>query len=211
MLNSDCCLRVGLYGYFCDDVSPQTPAHLCCSTCKGNCHCSDNGDCLVNDTLPYNQAKGTCGNVHQSTSQPKSRTLNQTDKNDLKLALQEVKKHYAAGVSSIFHEETINGFTDKVIEDIVDQAHHIFSADYLTENLAIYSSRQVIDILEIFQELFDDIEQYEQEMEILHLVNNELCQTEGYLLAKSMSELGCDEIEDLQLPEFDFLISAYVH
>ena len=85
---------------------------------------------------------------------------------------------------------------------IVDHAEHIFSGKYLTDNLAIYSSIHAIDVLEIFQELFDDIDDFENEMDELHLLKKHYTEMEIYLLSSAMStdtvDDSVDELEVLQ-------------
>ena len=62
-----------------------------------------------------------------------------------------------------------------------------------------------MDVLEVFQELFKDIPNFEQQMEVLSLLNREVTQAEHYLQAMVVTEIVehiSDEMYSL-LPEFD--------
>ena len=200
LFNSESCLRVGLYGHFHTSVLPKQPAHLCCSICRNECKC--NGDDCSADELPYKAVQNTQGIAQTPQA---TRTLNDTDLKDLRLSLKEIKEQYSIGMMSIFHEETSHGFSDKLIDDLVLHAKSIFSGTYLTENLAIYSSRHAIDILEIFQEIFGDIQHFEKEMDELHLINKTYSESESYLLAKSSDNIYEGDVVSsiIHLPEYD--------
>ena len=101
--------------------------------------------------------------------------LNDQDKEDLRLSLLELKERYSSGLVSLFlvslfHQETRHGFLGRLIDDTVEHSNHIFSGKYFTDNLAIYSSIDAIDVLKVLQELFDDINHFDQEMDELNLM-----------------------------------------
>ena len=48
-------------------------------------------------------------NVHSPSHT--TRNLTETDKEDLRLSLNELKDKYSSGVVSLFHEETLHGFS----------------------------------------------------------------------------------------------------
>ena len=144
---------------------------MTCSLCWKNCQCSIDGSCDA-DKLLDSLTPEKVSVLESSTYTP--RELNELDKNDLRLSLLELKERYSSGLVSLFHEETCHGFSDKLINDFVDHVNHVFSGKYLTDNLAMYSSIHAIDVLEVFQELFGDITQFDQEMDELHLLKNNL-------------------------------------
>lgn len=194
-------MRENLYGHFQESVSSKEPGHDCCSLCRKNCQCSIDGSCdadkLVDSLTPENVSV-----LGSSTCTP--RDLNEVDKNDLRLSLLELKERYSSGLVSFFHEETCHGFSDKLINDIVDHANHVFSGKYLIDNLAMYSSIHAIDVLEVFQELFGDIPQFDQEMDELHLLRKQLTDMESYLLSSSVSvDSSFGETEELVVPDYE--------
>lgn len=90
------------------------------------------------------------------------------------------------------------------MNDIVEHANHVFSGKYLTDNLAIYSLIHAIDVLEVFQELFGDITQFDQEMDELHLLKKQFTDMESYLLSSSVSiDSTYGETEELLVPDYE--------
>ena len=91
------------------------------------------------------------------------------------------------------------------MEDIVQKATSIFTFDSLQANFSIYSTQHVMNVLEVFQELFENIPNFEQQMEVLSLLNREVTQAEHYLQAMEVTE-NVEHISDEMyslLPEFD--------
>ncbi|XP_078353782.1 ATP-dependent DNA helicase RecQ-like [Oculina patagonica] len=200
LVKSESCMREKLYGHFDETVSSKEPGHLCCSVCQRKCQCSLDGSCNGDELVD----SVTQEDVSVSDPTDQQRNLNDQDKSDLRLALFELKERYSSGLVSLFHEETCHGFSEKLINDIVDHAKNIFSGKYLTDNLAMYSSIHAIDVLEILQELFEDISQFEQEMDELHLLKNQFSEMENYLLASSMSsDSNFDTTAEFVVPEYE--------
>lgn len=192
-------MRVSLYGHFEESVSPKEPGHSCCSLCRKNCQCSLDGSCDADELVDIMTPEDVP--VPESRNYT-PRILNELDKEDLRLSLLELKERYSFGLVCLFHEETCHGFSDKLINDIIEHANHIFSGKYLTDNLAIYSSVHAIDVLEIFQELFDDIDYFEQEMDELHMLKKQFTEMENYLLSSSVSSGVADGEADGAADEF---------
>ena len=72
-----------------------------------------------------------------------------------------------------------------------------------------------MDVLEVFQELFEDINDYEKQIEELALIHNEVSQAEDYLLESEMIdglsavilahlEDSCEDFSQLQEFEQSF-------
>ena len=166
--------------------------------CRKNCTCDGDG-CAMGDIHHLSAPQHSMQSSSHTT-----RKLSEMDKDDLRLALNELKDKYSSGVVSLFHEETCHGFSQSLVNDIVDHAEHIFSGKYLTDNLAIYSSIHAIDVLEIFQELFEDIDDFEHKMDELHLLNKQFTKMENYLISSSMSVDTADvAMDDLVVPQYD--------
>lgn len=64
-----------------------------------------------------------------------------------------------------------------------------------------------MDILEIFQEIFHDIENFEEEMDVLNLVNKTISESESYLLAEAChtNDTGEDQDTLKDLPEYELV------
>lgn len=76
----------------------------------------------------------------------------------------------------------------------------------------MFTSKHVMDVLQVFQELFEDKNDYEKQMEELALIHNEVSQAEDYLLESEMidglSTVALAQLEDScedfsQLQEFE--------
>lgn len=61
----------------------------------------------------------------------------------------------------------------------------------------MYSSIHAIDVLEIFQELFEDIEDFENEMDELHLLKKQFTEMERCLISSSNTCMSSDNTDDL--------------
>lgn len=81
----------------------------------------------------------------------KSRTLTDTDENDLRLALVELKFQLSVKSGSFFDPTSSHGFTEQLVDDIVKDASNIFSFEYLQDHFSMYSTQYVADVLEVFQ------------------------------------------------------------
>ena len=92
----------------------------------------------------------------------------------------------------------------------MENAVNIFTFDYLQNNFSIYSTQHIMDVLEVLQELFEDILNYEHQMEMLGLLNTEVTRAEDYIQAmevvafmQSTEDISDDSDDYFLLPEFD--------
>ena len=65
-----------------------------------------------------------------------------------------------------------HGFTEELVDDIVKNAASIFTFEYMQQNFSVYSTHPMMDVLEVLQELFKDIPDYEQQMKVLDLLKS---------------------------------------
>ena len=181
VMKTESCMRIALYQRFQEDPTSKDPGHLCCTVCREKCKCTGDG-CAMGEVYHLSAPQDK-----EQSLNPSTRKLNAVDKEDLRLALNELRDKYSSGIVSLFHEETCHGFSQSLINDIVSHAEHIFCGKYLTENLAIYSTIHAIDVLEIIQELFGDIADFDSEMDELHLLRKHFNEIEYYLVSNSTS------------------------
>ena len=169
IVNNEDCQRKGLYSNFSDVDSFVEPGHNCCTNCRKLCK-FDGEKCA--DVQIFLQRESN------ETPPPEPvRELSDTDLKDLRLVVQ-----YSVAGSSLFHPESSHGFSDQFIENIVQHAPLINSVGYLHKHLSMLSSKHVMDVLEVFQELIKDINNYEEQMEELNSIQNEVSQAENYLV-----------------------------
>lgn len=128
----------------------------------------------------------TAGDQDQKNVSEKLRTLTDTDENDLRLALMELKFQFSAKSGSFFDPTSSHGFSEQLVLDIVKDACNIFSFEYLLDHFSMYSTQYVADVLEVFQELFEDISDFEQQMKVLGLLNSEVAKAERYMFMQAM-------------------------
>ena len=153
----------------------------------------------------------TADDQDQISVSEKSRTLTDIDENDLRLALLELQCQLSVKSGSFFDPNSSHGFTEQLVDDIVKDASNIFSMEYLQDHFSMYSTQYVADVLEVFQELFEDIPDFEQQMEILGLLNSEVAQVERYMFIQAMELSACeaenfnDSSDEImcELPEFE--------
>ena len=180
------CQRKELYSYFSDSDSSIEPGHKCCSNCRKGCKC-DGDKC--GDEQPFL--------THEVGKSPPTservRELNERDLLDVKLTMKELQERYSPIGRSLFHPESTHGFSDQVIENILQHAPFIFSPKYLYKHISVLSIQQVMDVMEAFQELFEDINDFEEQMEELFLIRREVSQVEGYVLLESFMSYGLSD------------------
>ena len=212
VVKSDKCQREALYSHFSDSISSLSPGHLCCSNCRQQCDCSGTSESKPCDgdnevfmaVADQEQIEGGT-----TTIQGNTRTLSDTDRTDLRLALLEMQSELSARSGSLFDPIISHGFTQQLVDDIVQDSSNVFSFEYLQKNFSMYSIQHVMDVLEIFQELFEDIPDYAQQMEVLGLLNSEVTQAENDIQTMELSHWESEHFSDdsdelnVELPEFD--------
>lgn len=96
------CQREALYSRFGDSVSSLSLGHLCCSTCRHQCACADDKTC-EGDTELF--MRDDDGEEERTTPPEKTRALTLEDKNDLRLALLELRSRFSA--SGVFNQRPV--------------------------------------------------------------------------------------------------------
>ena len=146
-VRSDDCLRVASYRPFDGNVKPLDPHHFCCSNCIKICACGDNG-CSLPPPLFLLKSVSP-----ENETPERSRMLTLKDKDELRETLIELKEQFD-GPSTLF---ACTGFSEELIEDIVEQSQFIFTLQDLTKSSPVFSLRHAIAVLEVFAEMFQDI------------------------------------------------------
>ena len=122
----------------------------------------------------------------------------------------ELRSKLSAYGTSFFEPTASHGFSEQVVEDIVENASTIFTLDNLQESFSIYCTQHVMDVLEVFQELFEDIPDFYQQMEVLSSLSKEVARAEDYLQAMEIAACveSAENLSD-DSDEFDFLLSEF--
>ena len=156
------CLRVAAYKPLDASIQPQKPAHSCCSFCASSCDC--------------NRCEATCPLFEQTTQgeQGATRELLLTrpvwneDNVDLRDSLIEVKDSFVK-CHSMFDSTSCHGFSDQLVHDVVLNCHQLFTVNDVLGKCPVFSVAHALKILEIIQELFLDIPNFDEFMDIIRL------------------------------------------
>ncbi len=151
------CIRTALFKEFAE-VDSTMPLHNCCSNCAKGCICAD-GECSQ-ELFAFEDPK------------PKSvepvigfqRPVSEEDKETLREALYEIKSTLDIKSPFIFDSKSGHGFTNSLVNDLVASAATIFSLSDILKKFPVFSIGHGKLILEIFYEIFEDVEDFEEMM-----------------------------------------------
>lgn len=155
-VKSEGCYRVAMYRPFDKNIKPVSPGHDCCSHCALEC-C---GRCCA-VKLPFEKSESTGQSVPALT-----RPVSNEDKSCLKEALTELVE---GSCNNAFGAVSCHGFSNELVEDIINNCHRLFTVNDVFECLPVYSLDHCLKILEIIQEIYGDIPNFDDTSEILPL------------------------------------------
>lgn len=148
------CYRVSAYQSLDNSIVPQQPLHCCCSYCSSNCQCG--GTKCDGEILPFEIVSESC----EVEEHPHKRSVTSDDKHDVKVALMEMLSQ-SNEVCSIDSTST-HGFSPQLVADISNNCATIFSVKDTIENFPVFSLKDAIKILEVIQEIFLDVPNFEE-------------------------------------------------
>ena len=140
--------RVAAYKPFDPQISPLDVKHNCCFNCAKICDCG-NDDCKL---MPFEFDCQPATSLTESMTRP----LTAQDKQDIRNALNDLRDSFPSGCS-VFGSSSCHGFSDEVIECIIDNSHRIFTLNDVSTYLPLFTLHHGIKILEVLDELFNDI------------------------------------------------------
>ena len=157
----DHCVRELLLCHFTNSkIDVPTIKHNCCSRCHRICSCSTDGKC-VKPFYKFDHIVADEITNNVNTNQAITRHVTDDDRTCLKEALQEVQLSLAvsAGVTLFDSSGLItHGFSDNIIESITLNCDKIFNIHDLMEYGFISSIHLALVVLEVFNEIFEDVE-----------------------------------------------------
>lgn len=154
---SDSCIRKALFKDF-EEVPCTSPLHDCCSNCNKACLCS--GTECNRGSFPFDEPKGK-ETVPTVTCE---RVVSDDDKHVLHEALCEIRNGLDSSTSFMFNSSSAHGFTSKLVDDLVQNASSVFSLSDLLKRFPIFNIGHAKLVLEIFQEIFEDIQGFDEMM-----------------------------------------------
>ena len=198
------CCRVEFLSGFDDTISPLEPLHDCCSVCHKICNCiGDHCSNLVPDfdVVPEN-TEGT----------KESREVSEDDKECIKKALKEVQRSLSCQSRVRMFDDTgiiAHGLSDKMIDKIVSNVHVVYNVYDVIEHCKPPSLKVAVIILEIFREVFEDVEVTDELYSLVytkdqtHLLNKVNASLESTYDLDLCEDLDADDflesVEDLLL------------
>ena len=163
MVKAKGCLRVAAYKSLDENIKPQKPGHSCCSYCASNCNCND--QCESSKPL-FEQFKQ--GEQESTREFLLTRPVSNQDKLDLTDSLMKVKDTLVK-THSVFDDISCHGFSNQLVQDVVANCHGLFTVNDIMELCPIFSIVHALKVLEILQEVFLDIPNFDEFMDVIRL------------------------------------------
>lgn len=88
------------------------------------------------------------------------------DKLDLTDSLMEVKDSPIKS-NSVFDDISCHGFSQQLVQDVVANCHHLFTVNDILELCPIFSIVHALKVLELIQELFLNIPNFDEFLDII--------------------------------------------
>ena len=99
-----------------------------------------------------------------------TRVVSDSDKQDLKEALKELVD---GGSHNAFGAVSCQGFSTELVNDVINNSHRLFTIKDVFQCLHVYSIVHSFKILELIQEIFEDIPNFNNVIEFVTLVGTE--------------------------------------
>ena len=155
-VRSSFCIRKALFKEFAE-VESSLPLHNCCSNCAIGCLCS--GDECSLESFLFDEPKAKS----QEPDVGYQRPVNEEDRETLHEARCEIKSKLDTKSPFIFDSRSGHGFTNDLLNDVVESAT-IFSLSDILKKFPVFNLGHGKLILEIFHEIFEDIEAFDEMM-----------------------------------------------
>ena len=159
------CIRKALFKDFAC-VDSVDPLHSCCSNCALICKCNGQ-DCQKEEYAFENPLGSTQGQEKVQCE----RSIIDEDRKALEEAVFELKSKLDIQSLSVFGSSSSHGFSKELIRAVVKRASTIFSLKDLISEFPIFNISHAKLILEVFNEIFEDIEHLD---ELINLIPDEL-------------------------------------
>ena len=160
-IKSECCLRVAAYKVLDNSVQPLQPPHLCCKNCSALCDCHE-GNCLF---IPPKFEGDFPSSSHHKVPHL-TRPVSDEDESDLKAALDEIKHSMSQGIH-LLDNVSVHCFSPHLVDDVVKNCSRIFTIGDILDTCPVFSFTNAIKILEVIQEIFLDIPNFDESMDLL--------------------------------------------
>ena len=147
-LKKDGCIRVAAYSSLDKHIAPLEPLHDCCMYCEKECACGE-------DNCKTQEGTGNKNSDVLHSAKFRTREVATQDKELLKEALTELKNDMVDPIT-VFGK--CHGFSEELLEDVVENCDKIFSLEDIMKFVPVYSSEHALRIYEIISDIFEDCE-----------------------------------------------------
>jgi ATP-dependent DNA helicase RecQ len=145
ILNFEMCRRKLLCDLYSATTTTISPQHLCCDFCEKLCLCCE--DHTVSSV-------GHSDSVYDTGYE---RLVTDEQQAELRESLMALKRKYdVLNFHVLSNPEISHGFTQAVVDSIVDNAEVISCVDDLLEICNIWSSVQATDVMDTFESVFSE-------------------------------------------------------
>ena len=151
------CFRVAAYKTLDSSIQPLEPLHGCCYFCTTICKCV--GESCGAAVLPF-EAYDPEVEDNVATFETQRKVTSQ-ERNTLREALHEVL-HDMRSDGIAMDESCSHGFSIQLIEDVTRNCETIFTLQDLLTRFAVFSTSNALRVLEVIQEVFMDIPNFEE-------------------------------------------------
>ena len=156
------CFHVAAYKTLDNSIQPLEPLHDCCSFCSELCKCG--GESCSATSLPFEVSQKAAENFSETNGQLRQITCQ--DRNVLKEALYEVLNGMSSKASAL-DESSSHGFLTQLIDDVIRNCGSIFTPDDLLTCYPVFSISNALKVLEVIQEVFKDIPNFEESLALI--------------------------------------------
>lgn len=153
--NTNECRRQALYAEF-GHNNNDIVHHSCCDICAGLCKC--NGDSCSYQPLPIELGSTSDSVMHDEFQ---VRAVSENDRDILRDCLNELQLNLAK------ESACVELFSTELIDEIVEKAMYISSFDYLIEATAIAHPAHALEVVKVFEEVFDETMEVSEDIKML--------------------------------------------
>ena len=153
------CFRIAAYKTLDSSIQPLEPLHDCCSFCSELCKCG--GENCSATSLPFEVGEQAVENPFETNGHIRQVTCQ--DRNVLKEALYEVLNAMSSEAPALDGSSS-HGFSTQLIDDIIRNCESIFTLEDLLTGYPVFSISNALKVLEVIQEVFIDIPNFEESL-----------------------------------------------
>ncbi|XP_078607414.1 recQ-like DNA helicase BLM [Branchiostoma floridae x Branchiostoma japonicum] len=149
------CIRKRLYKHFEESPISVQPGHNCCSVCHRTCNCSEPDPCTVK--FPEHESF-----MNIITLPTRTRDVDERQRALIREVLGDYKESLSQNVPLFTTDVECTGFSDGLIDSVVQNCDHIFTLGYVFDRFSIFNPNHAKEILCVISEVFDDIENIDE-------------------------------------------------